>query len=200
MALRKVSASCATISPSMAFSPRPTRPTGSRPYRCTARQAVARVHGSVADFFTHPAMVNKYRDVAALVRNGGATDHTLAPNDTIWVEFARSMAPMFALPASIAAPHITIPGKPAKVLDIAAGSRPVRHPRCTPQSRRPNYLPGLGQRPRRRTSECGGNGHHRPFSHHPRQRFRRRLRYRLRRCAPAQLSTPLRCPHQRNLA
>ena len=34
--------------------------------------------GSVADFFTHPTMVNKYRDVAALVRNGGATDHTLA--------------------------------------------------------------------------------------------------------------------------
>jgi 2-polyprenyl-3-methyl-5-hydroxy-6-metoxy-1,4-benzoquinol methylase len=66
-------------------------------------------------------MVNKYRDVAALVRNGGATDHTLAPNDNIWVEFARHMAPMFALPASIAAPHITIPGEPAKILDIAAG-------------------------------------------------------------------------------
>src|SRR5512132_3644738 len=48
--------------------------------------------GSVADFFTHPTMVNKYRDVAALVRHGGATDHTLAPNDSIWVEFARHMA------------------------------------------------------------------------------------------------------------
>jgi ubiquinone/menaquinone biosynthesis C-methylase UbiE len=77
--------------------------------------------GSVADFFTHPAMVNKYRDVAALVRNGGATDHTLAPNDNIWVEFARYMAPMFALTASIAAPHVTTPGQPARVLDIAAG-------------------------------------------------------------------------------
>ena len=77
--------------------------------------------GSVANFFTHPAMMNKYRDVAALVRNGGATDHTLAPNDNVWVEFARSMAPMFALPASIAAPHVTTPGVPAKVLDIAAG-------------------------------------------------------------------------------
>jgi len=65
--------------------------------------------------------MNKYRDVAALVRNGGATDHTLAPNDHIWVEFARHMAPMFALPASIAAPHVTNPGEPAKVLDIAAG-------------------------------------------------------------------------------
>jgi ubiquinone/menaquinone biosynthesis C-methylase UbiE len=78
--------------------------------------------GSVAEFFTHPVMMNKYRDVAALVRNGGATtDHTLAPNDNVWVEFARHMAPMFALPASIAATHVTAPGEPAKVLDIAAG-------------------------------------------------------------------------------
>jgi ubiquinone/menaquinone biosynthesis C-methylase UbiE len=77
--------------------------------------------GSVAHFFTHPAMMNKYRDVAALVRNGGATDHTLAPNDNIWVEFARHMAPMFALPARITAPHVTTPGVPMKVLDVAAG-------------------------------------------------------------------------------
>lgn len=78
--------------------------------------------GSVAGFFTHPIMVNKYRDVATLVRNGGATiDHTLAPNDNVWVEFARCMVPMFALPASIAATHVTTPGEPAKVLDIAAG-------------------------------------------------------------------------------
>jgi 2-polyprenyl-3-methyl-5-hydroxy-6-metoxy-1,4-benzoquinol methylase len=77
--------------------------------------------GSVARFFTDPAMMNKYRDVAALVRNGGATDHTLAPNDNVWVEFARHMAPMFALPASIAARHVTTPGVPAKVLDVAAG-------------------------------------------------------------------------------
>jgi len=77
--------------------------------------------GSVAHFFTSPTMMNKYRDVAALVRNGGATDHTLAPNDPIWVEFARHMASMFALPASIAAVHIATPGEPAKVLDIAAG-------------------------------------------------------------------------------
>jgi SAM-dependent methyltransferase len=77
--------------------------------------------GSVAEFFTHPVMVSKYRDVAALVRNGGATDHTLAPNDNVWVEFARYMAPMFALPARIAATHVTTPGEQAKVLDIAAG-------------------------------------------------------------------------------
>jgi SAM-dependent methyltransferase len=77
--------------------------------------------GSVAGFFTHPVMVAKYNDVAGLVRNGGATDHTLAPNDPIWVEFARRMAPMFTLTARAAAAILTTPGTPARVLDIAAG-------------------------------------------------------------------------------
>jgi 2-polyprenyl-3-methyl-5-hydroxy-6-metoxy-1,4-benzoquinol methylase len=72
----------------------------------------------VAGFFVHPVMVAKYNDVAALVRNGGATDHTLSPNETMWVEFARYMAPMFDLPASIVAKKI---GAPKRVLDVAAG-------------------------------------------------------------------------------
>jgi cyclopropane fatty-acyl-phospholipid synthase-like methyltransferase len=77
--------------------------------------------GSVASFFTHPVMVRKYADVAGLVRNGGATDHTLSPDETMWVEFARNMAPMFALPASLTAPHLSTPGVPCKILDVAAG-------------------------------------------------------------------------------
>jgi hypothetical protein len=77
--------------------------------------------GSVAGYFTHPSMMAKYKDVAALVRNGGATDHTLAPNETIWVEYARRMGPMFTLPAQLTAPHLTTPGRPARVLDVAAG-------------------------------------------------------------------------------
>ena len=78
----------------------------------------ARYMGQVAQFFVHPVMVAKYNDVAALVRNGGATDHTLAPNEAMWVEFARFMAPMFDLPASIVARRL---GAPARVLDVAAG-------------------------------------------------------------------------------
>jgi SAM-dependent methyltransferase len=77
--------------------------------------------GSAAGYFTHPVMIAKYNDVAALVRKGGAIDHTLAPNDPIWVEFARRMAPMFALQARLAAPQLTAPGEPCRVLDIAAG-------------------------------------------------------------------------------
>jgi SAM-dependent methyltransferase len=77
--------------------------------------------GSVASFFTHPVMVAKYNDVAGLVRRGGAIDHTLEPNEQIWVEFARYMAPMFAIPAKIVAQKIARPGEPLRVLDIAAG-------------------------------------------------------------------------------
>jgi len=77
--------------------------------------------GTVAGFFTHPRMIAKYDDVAALVRNGGATDHTLSPNESLWVEFARRMAPMFLLPAQAAAKLLTTPGQPANVLDVAAG-------------------------------------------------------------------------------
>ena len=77
--------------------------------------------GSVAGFFTHPVMIAKYNDVAALVRHGGATDHTLSPNDPIWVEFARRMAPMFLLPAGKSASILSTPGTPEKVLDVAAG-------------------------------------------------------------------------------
>jgi SAM-dependent methyltransferase len=77
--------------------------------------------GSVAGFFTHPVMVAKYNDVAALVRRGGAADHTLNPNEPIWVEFAQRMAPMFTIPARKAAELVTRPGEPARVLDVAAG-------------------------------------------------------------------------------
>ncbi|MEP7353224.1 MAG: class I SAM-dependent methyltransferase [Acidobacteriota bacterium] len=80
-----------------------------------------RYMGQLADFFLHPVMVEKYNDVAALVRNGGATDHTLSPNEPIWVEFARSMAPMFDIQASIVAKKVAFLGPLSKVLDVAAG-------------------------------------------------------------------------------
>ena len=46
----------------------------------------------------------------------------MGPEDPIWVEFARSMAPMMAMPAQLAARMITAEGGGIKkVLDIAAG-------------------------------------------------------------------------------
>lgn len=78
--------------------------------------------GAIAGFLTHETMLANFRDVAAIVRKGGAVFHqTLAPNDPIWVEFARSMVPMMRVPASRMAEQITQPGQPAEVLDVAAG-------------------------------------------------------------------------------
>jgi 2-polyprenyl-3-methyl-5-hydroxy-6-metoxy-1,4-benzoquinol methylase len=83
--------------------------------------------GSVAGFLAHEMMRKNFSDVAALVRNGGAVFHEmLGPDDPIWVEFARSMAPMMGVPAEIlarqvAASCVPAPGQQLKVLDIAAG-------------------------------------------------------------------------------
>jgi 2-polyprenyl-3-methyl-5-hydroxy-6-metoxy-1,4-benzoquinol methylase len=77
--------------------------------------------GSVAGFLAHDMMRKNFSDVAALVRNGGAVFHEmLGPDDPIWVEFARSMAPMMGVPAEILAMQVAGAG-PKKVLDIAAG-------------------------------------------------------------------------------
>jgi 2-polyprenyl-3-methyl-5-hydroxy-6-metoxy-1,4-benzoquinol methylase len=80
-----------------------------------------RYMGQVADFFVHPTMVAKYDDVAELVRNGGARAHTLSPNEPMWVEFARNMAPMFDIVADIAAGVLASRGPFTKILDVAAG-------------------------------------------------------------------------------
>jgi 2-polyprenyl-3-methyl-5-hydroxy-6-metoxy-1,4-benzoquinol methylase len=81
--------------------------------------------GTVAQFLTSPTMMESYRDMAAVVRKGGAvfSEHgTLAPDDPIWIEFARSMAPMMAMPAELIAQLLDAVSKPKwKVLDIAAG-------------------------------------------------------------------------------
>jgi 2-polyprenyl-3-methyl-5-hydroxy-6-metoxy-1,4-benzoquinol methylase len=62
--------------------------------------------------------------MAAVVRNGGsvAREHTIDPDDPVWVEFARSMTPIASLTAQAAAAIVAQPGAPLKVLDIAAGS------------------------------------------------------------------------------
>lgn len=78
--------------------------------------------GTVAGFLAHPAMVHRFENLADIVRNGGALDHgTLAPDDPVWVEFARNMAPMMMLQAQAMAEAVSQPGRPEKVLDVAAG-------------------------------------------------------------------------------
>jgi 2-polyprenyl-3-methyl-5-hydroxy-6-metoxy-1,4-benzoquinol methylase len=80
--------------------------------------------GSFADFLLHPINTAKYQNMAEIVRNGGALPSQMGhmdPDHPIWVNFARSMAPMAAMAGRALAPIVTKPGTPVKVLDIAAG-------------------------------------------------------------------------------
>jgi 2-polyprenyl-3-methyl-5-hydroxy-6-metoxy-1,4-benzoquinol methylase len=80
--------------------------------------------GGISRFLGNPELVSLYDDVANMVRKGGSArgDATLEPENPLWVEFARSMAPMMAFPAELIAKIIDAgAGKDWKVLDIAAG-------------------------------------------------------------------------------
>ncbi len=79
--------------------------------------------GSTAFFLVHPTQVANFLDLTAAVRKGGtANKHgNMAPEDPVWVEFAKSMAPMSAMGSAAMAQIVNTPGQPIKVLDIAAG-------------------------------------------------------------------------------
>jgi 16S rRNA G966 N2-methylase RsmD len=78
--------------------------------------------GSIAGFLAHPRHTGHFQDVAAAVRKGGSVDAgNMGPDDPVWIEFARSMAPMIRILAGTVAPILTEQGRPMKVLDIAAG-------------------------------------------------------------------------------
>ncbi len=80
--------------------------------------------GSMAAFLMHETNLANFKDVAAAVRKGGTTriEHGhQEPDNPVWVEFARSMAPMAAMEGRILAPIVAEAGGPMKVLDIAAG-------------------------------------------------------------------------------
>jgi ubiquinone/menaquinone biosynthesis C-methylase UbiE len=81
--------------------------------------------GGAIDFISSPILTDGFKNFAEAVRKGGTTiaeGGTIAPENPIWVKFARAMAPMIALPAELMAKLVdpTADGK-LKVLDIAAG-------------------------------------------------------------------------------
>jgi len=81
--------------------------------------------GTIARFMDSPAHIARLQGLAAIVRHGGSLIHEDGSADegnAEWVEFARSMAPMMALPAELVAGLLgASAGAPWKVLDIAAG-------------------------------------------------------------------------------
>jgi predicted nicotinamide N-methyase len=80
--------------------------------------------GTVSDFMLSPHIKGSFDSLTESVRKGGSASQTtsLEPEHPVWVEFARAMAPMMAMPAELLA-QLVDPKKDQKlrVLDIAAG-------------------------------------------------------------------------------
>jgi tRNA A58 N-methylase Trm61 len=82
--------------------------------------------GTIADFLSKVGPeTGAFNDLAAVVRKGGTVisdEGTVSPDNPIWVNFARTMAPLMGPPSeSIAKIVDADAGKKWKVLDIAAG-------------------------------------------------------------------------------
>jgi ubiquinone/menaquinone biosynthesis C-methylase UbiE len=81
--------------------------------------------GTVARFVNAPEMLQAYSNLTQVVRKGGTVMSergSMEPDNPLWVEFARSMAPMMAMPSEVIAEMAeTEAGEPCRVLDIAAG-------------------------------------------------------------------------------
>ncbi|MGH9930847.1 MAG: methyltransferase, partial [Pyrinomonadaceae bacterium] len=79
--------------------------------------------GGISEFILSPMLTAGFNDLAAAVRKGGTViseGGTVAPENPVWVKFARAMVPMMALPAQFIANYLSNSDK-IKVLDIAAG-------------------------------------------------------------------------------
>jgi SAM-dependent methyltransferase len=79
--------------------------------------------GSTARFLLLPGVKNNFDDLTGAVQRGGVAPagNTVAPENPIWVEFARAMVPMMVPAAHGIADALRIESAgPARVLDIAA--------------------------------------------------------------------------------
>jgi 2-polyprenyl-3-methyl-5-hydroxy-6-metoxy-1,4-benzoquinol methylase len=81
--------------------------------------------GSAAHFLDAPEMLRAFDDLTGAVRKGGTMmgeSGTVGIENPIWVEFARSMAPMMMMPAEAISKLVGAEkGGKCRVLDIAAG-------------------------------------------------------------------------------
>jgi ubiquinone/menaquinone biosynthesis C-methylase UbiE len=81
--------------------------------------------GGVVDFMLAPMMNDAFKDVAAAVKKGGTIlpdEGSIAPDHTVWVDFAKAMAPMMGMPSQMIAKLVQIPaGRTIRILDVAAG-------------------------------------------------------------------------------
>src|SRR5882672_5266758 len=81
--------------------------------------------GGALEFLLAPGLVDGFKNIADAVRKGGTVlpeEGTVAPENPVWVKFARAMAPMMAMPAQLLAKLVDEKAdRKLKVLDIAAG-------------------------------------------------------------------------------
>src|SRR5437870_138040 len=81
--------------------------------------------GSAIEFIASPTIVEGFTRLTEAVRRGGTAipaEGSLAPEHPMWVEFARAMAPIAGLSATLLANVLDVEHAPGwKVLDIAAG-------------------------------------------------------------------------------
>ena len=81
--------------------------------------------GSVADFLCSSELLHAFDHLADAVRKGGTVmsdEGTVSYDNPIWVQFARSMAPMMKMPAEVISQLVGAEkGGKCRVLDIAAG-------------------------------------------------------------------------------
>lgn len=81
--------------------------------------------GGALEFLLAPTLIESFKDLAAAVRKGGTTlpeEGTTAPENPVWVNFARGMGSMMRMPAQLMTGLLSYePERKLKVLDIAAG-------------------------------------------------------------------------------
>jgi hypothetical protein len=81
--------------------------------------------GSIVDFFAAPEMMALWlEDPVSYVRNGGSLGPAnVAPDNPVWLKFAKAMVPFQAPAAKGVAQDVGAwPSPPRKVLDVAAGN------------------------------------------------------------------------------
>ncbi len=81
--------------------------------------------GDAARFLLAPDLKASFQQLTAAVRRGGtavSNEGTVSHDNPIWVEFARTMAPLMRMPAQLLAGLAGgSAGQPLRVLDVAAG-------------------------------------------------------------------------------
>jgi ubiquinone/menaquinone biosynthesis C-methylase UbiE len=81
--------------------------------------------GGAIEFLLAPQLTDGFKNLTAAVRKGGTVvdeGGTTAPENPVWVKFARAMAPMMAMPAQLTAQLVDEKAdRKLKILDIAAG-------------------------------------------------------------------------------